>query len=304
MTFPADRPGGPRPAAIRAGCPLARCVPGPSLACALFLSIGRVGAPGADLAAQQLQDNSFLIEEAYNQDRGMVQEINGFARGSGGRDWVYLFTQEWPLGGVRHQLSYSVPIEHHEGFRTTGLGDLLVHYRYQAVGRGSEARLFFAPRLSLLLPTGRPASGRGAGSVGVQTNLPLTLAVTPRLATHWNAGLTLVPSAQDPAGESATTLASNLGASAVWYFRPLINPLVELIWTRQQGVTGPGRTVASSSAFLNPGLRWAVNLPRRVQITVGAAYTIALNRNDDDGVFLYLSFEHPFRRLTSEEAAR
>jgi hypothetical protein len=40
-------------------------------------------------------DNSFLIEEAYNQERGVIQHINSFARLWNSKDWAYTFTQEW-----------------------------------------------------------------------------------------------------------------------------------------------------------------------------------------------------------------
>jgi hypothetical protein len=35
-----------------------------------------------------IQDNSFLIEEAYNQEFGMVQHINTFSRASTSRQWL------------------------------------------------------------------------------------------------------------------------------------------------------------------------------------------------------------------------
>ena len=44
-----------------------------------------------------IMDNSFLIEEAYNQEEGVVQHINTFMRQRHG-DWLYTFTQEWPIG--------------------------------------------------------------------------------------------------------------------------------------------------------------------------------------------------------------
>src|SRR6266508_301550 len=43
-----------------------------------------------------IQDNSFLIEEAYNQEPGVIQHINTFARARGG-GWGYSFTEEWPV---------------------------------------------------------------------------------------------------------------------------------------------------------------------------------------------------------------
>jgi len=47
--------------------------------------------------ARPIEDNSFLIEEAYNQEAGVVQHISTFALQRGTRAWVYAFTQEWPL---------------------------------------------------------------------------------------------------------------------------------------------------------------------------------------------------------------
>jgi hypothetical protein len=271
----------------------------------------RAGAPGllgaaaccccltGRLAAQTpqpLQDNSFLIEEAYNQTPGVVQEISNFARSSGGADWVYTFTQEWPLGGMRHQLSYTVPLEHHADFATTGLGDALLNYRYQALGM-TGGPVYVAPRLSAVLPTGHAASGRGSGAWGLQTNLPVTVEVNPRLSTHWNAGLTLLPSAESVSGAHATTASLNAGASAIWLVRPLFNLMLEAVWIREEDVAGPGATDRHTSAFLNPGFRWGFNFRGGLQIVTGLAYTVSLNDANPDALFLYLSFEHPFRRL-------
>jgi hypothetical protein len=268
---------------------------GVALLVALLLGCG---APGFVAAQEPLQDNSFLIEEAYNQEAGVVQHISTFFRGPGGRDWMYSFTQEWPLGGMRHQFSYTLLLEHHEEFATTGPGDVLINYRYQLVGSTPEARLLVAPRLSLLLPTGNAGVGRGKGAAGVQANIPVTFMVAPSVATHYNAGLTLVPSARNPQGARATAVTPNLGASAVWLLTPLFNPMAELVWFGDRDVVGPGQTVSSNQAFLNPGVRWAFNLPGTLQITVGAAYAIGLTEASTDALFAYLSFEHPFRRET------
>jgi len=112
----------------------------------LFLLLA---SPAAAQELENIADNSFLIEEAYNQEAGVVQHISNFVRDEAGDSWVYVFTQEWPLGGMRHQLSYTVPLVSPEGFGT-GLGDILLNYRYQAVGdgwrRGSRCRCRRAAR--------------------------------------------------------------------------------------------------------------------------------------------------------------
>jgi hypothetical protein len=251
---------------------------------------------GVALGQEPVQDNSFLIEEAYNQEAGVVQHIANLVRGPGGRDWIFSFTQEWPLGGMRHQLGYTLLFQHRTEFATTGFGDALLNYRYQLIGNSSSDRLLMAPRLSLVLPTGSAGVGRGTGSPGLQVNLPVTYVVGPALVTHLNAGFTAVPWTENPTGAQATTVVPNLGASAIWMLTPLFNPMLELVWYGNRDVVGPGRTIAANQTFLNPGARWAFNLPGQLQMTVGAAYTIGLNEGSDDALFAYLSFEHPFRR--------
>src|SRR4029077_18062520 len=60
-----------------------------------------------------IQDNSFLIEEAYNQEAGVVQHISSFARFFDSTDLAYPFTQEWPAPrNPRHQFSYTLAVLH------------------------------------------------------------------------------------------------------------------------------------------------------------------------------------------------
>ena len=250
-------------------------------------------SPASSLAGQ-IQDNSFLIEEAYNQESGVVQHISTLARPSGGESWAYGFTQEWPLGGIRHQLSYTIPVENIEGFGT-GIGDVALNYRHQLLGN-PEAATVFAPRLSLVLPTGDHEEGRGTGAFGLQTNLLLSLVFAPQLVTHWNAGATLTPSAKSLLGEEATTMSFNLGASAIWLLHPSFNLMVEGLWLSRASVAGAGQTVREDSWLLNPGFRGAFNLANDLQIVPGAAYTFDLSGSEEDALFVYLSFEHPFKR--------
>src|SRR6266496_4869235 len=103
-----------------------------------------------------IQDNSFLVEEAYNQERGVVQHISTFSRMWNSKDRIYSFTQEWPgPRNWRHQFSYTLVGMHAGGFAGTGagMGDAIFNYRYQLIGSG-ETRFAFSPRVSLLLPTG------------------------------------------------------------------------------------------------------------------------------------------------------
>ena len=121
-------------------------------------------------------DNSFLIEEAYNQEARVVQHINTFSRTEDGA-WLYTFTQEWPVTGIRHQASYTVPVLHGDG---TGLGDIQLNYRLQAAG-DADAVFALAPRLTAILPTGSSDRLRGTGGVGAQLALPASLHPLPPL---------------------------------------------------------------------------------------------------------------------------
>src|ERR1044071_2201959 len=79
----------------------------------------------ADTASGQpgIQDTSFLMEEAYNQEFGVVQHISGFTRLWDSKDWAYTFTQEWPVpGDPRHQFSYTLPFQHAGDFPESGSG--------------------------------------------------------------------------------------------------------------------------------------------------------------------------------------
>src|SRR3989441_13276519 len=110
-----------------------------------------------------IQDNSFLIEEAYNQNFGVVQHISSFTRFWNSKDWAYIFTQEWPVpGDARHQLSYTLAFLHAGALPSSGvgIGDVALNYRYQLVG-DSNARVAFAPRFSLFFPTGDSTRDRG-----------------------------------------------------------------------------------------------------------------------------------------------
>jgi hypothetical protein len=117
-----------------------------------------------------IQDNSFLVEEAYNQERGVVQHISTFSRMWNSKDWRYSFTQEWPgPRNWRHQFSYTLVGMHAGAFagRGAGLGDTVFNYRYQVAGNG-DSRFAFAPRMSVLLPAAFRGSWNGAA--GVQAN--------------------------------------------------------------------------------------------------------------------------------------
>ena len=245
-----------------------------------------------------IQDNSFLVEEAYNQEPGVVQHISSFTRLWNSKDWAYSFTQEWPVpGAAKHQLSYTVLMTNSGAFGNPGFGDTLLNYRYQVLGNG-DTQVAFAPRLSLIVPTGAARLGRGYGGTGFQTNLPLSVVVNRHFVTHWNAGATIVPNARNEFGDRASTNAYNLAQSTVWLARPNFNVLVETAWTGYESVIGKNATQRQHSLLINPGIRWAHNFKSGLQIVPGVAVPIGVGPSaGEKGLLLYLSFEHPWKAL-------
>ena len=248
--------------------------------------------PAAAPAA--IEDNSFLIEEAYNQEAGVVQHISTFARQRGTRAWAYNFTQEWPLFSQRHQLSYTVPIVSAGPGTGSGIGDVALNYRYQ-LADGTRSGIAVAPRLSLLVATGEERRGRGAGGNGLQVNLPVSVELSPLFVTHWNAGATYTPSAKNALGDKAATRSYNAGGSVIWLARSTFNVMLEAVWARAEEVTGPSQRVPYRLFYVSPGVRGAINFRSGLQIVPGIAVPIGVGPSRGDRqIFFYLSFEHPF----------
>jgi len=140
--------------------------------------------------AKGIQDNSFFIEEAYNQEFGVVQHILNVPINftNGAREIAPSFTQEWPIFSQTHQFSYTIPYVFTEN--DNGIADVQLNYRLQALTE-DEYTPAFAPRFSLVLPTGNEHKGFGTGVVGYQFNLPFSKIVSDRWTLHFNAGMTV-----------------------------------------------------------------------------------------------------------------
>jgi hypothetical protein len=256
----------------------------------------RSAPPSTQPSAEKgpIEDNSFLIEEAYNQEPGVVQHISAFALESGTSAWVYAFTQEWPLFSQRHQLSYTLPIVSTGRGTGSGLGDIALNYRYQ-LADGARSGVAVAPRLSLLVPSGDERKERGAGGVGMQVNVPISVELSRSIVTHWNAGATFTPSARNAIGDKATTRGYNLGASIIWLAQSALNFMLEFAGTSDESVSGPGERARTRSFFISPGLRGAIDLSSGLQIVPGIAVPMGVGPSSGERqLFFYLSFEHPF----------
>jgi len=140
-----------------------------------------------------LEDNSFLLEEAYNQEPHVVQHIFNWVRFEPEGDYVLAFSQEWPLFGQRHQIAYSIPFESLGGpGRGAGFGDFEIQHRYQWLGIDG-GRLAAAPEFTLLLPTGDSGEDHGAGATGSE------------IGHDFENGLQIVPGIAFPIGIGASS---------------------------------------------------------------------------------------------------
>jgi len=265
------------------------------LASSLLPASAHAQAAGAGVPPAPIRDNSFLLEEAYNQEYRVVQHISALVHDQRTGLWSYSFTQEWPVPGMRHQLSYTIPIANEGGPGHRGVGDFALNYRYQLVGMEENARVAVAPRVSLVLPTGSVTRGLGRGASGVQLNIPVSVELTRWLVSHTNAGASLTPRARTALGDRATLREYNVGQSFIWLTRPTFNVMLETTLLGTADVVGPDRTERHVNLFIAPAIRKAFNFRSGLQIVPGLAVPFEFGDQEHDPVLLvYLSFEHPF----------
>jgi hypothetical protein len=217
--------------------------------------------PHEDLLA--IQDNSFLLEEAYNQGPGVVQHIGVAVRDTESDAWAFAFTQEWPIRSLKHQFSYSIP------FGDSELGDIALNYRYQLVG-SAETNLAIAPRFSLILPT-----GEGDNATGVQVGLPISRVLAPRVITHTNLGATWIT-------EQGGHTEWNAGQSVIYAPNSRMQLMLEGTYTRSR---------RENAFVVSPAVRFAFNLANGAQIVPGIGLPIGLGDDDSRAVLFYLSYE-------------
>lgn len=250
---------------------------------ALLIAAVALMLPAHSALAQNepIQDNSFLLQEAYNQPPGVVQHVFTAERHENG-ETLFVFGQEWPLAGMLHQIAFAVPMFCPCGEPgSVGIGDVELGYRHQALGmRGG--RVHIAPELAVTLPTGSERLGRGGGGVGVGFTLPVSVTVLPAVVAHANVGVALEPHT-DGTGARRTRTGWLAGASVVWLALPKLNLLLEGVHERDAGFT------------LAPAVRGAIELGG-VQIVPGLAMPVTFQDGDHDtGWLVYLSVEHAFR---------
>jgi hypothetical protein len=283
-----------------------------ALAALLGAAAARAQTTPATQAGERepMRDNSFFIEEAYNQEAGVAQHIFnwvGLWNHDDGRDreFVFTYTLELPIFSQDHQFSLVLPTldRFEQGdddpmptIDAGGFGDMLVNYRYQLVYE-DDVHPAVAPRAALILPTGDFDHRLGAGTVGYNFNLPISKEVDP-FAFHLNAGYTYVPDLTVPLDSGLESPGRDVhiysfGLSVIWLATLDVNLLLELFAFIEDGIDDVGAPERTTNVLINPGVRYALYTDDRVQWVVGAALPVGLSRDAPDiGVFGYMSIEH------------
>ena len=260
----------------------------------VMLAAGLLLMGASSFAEEAVKDNSFLIEEAYNQDPGVVQFIQTYQYMDPVHEWGYSFTNEIPMGGQTHQFSYVIPVmKTHDavGDDQTQIGDVLLNYRYQLLNTDLIA---IAPRLSLIAPTGDYKKGFGNGVVGVQFNQSVSININDRWTNHWNAGFTFTPDAKNDLGQTASIFGYNFGTSVVYNVTPKTNLLCEFVVNNNEVVTGQDQKGSETTYYIVPGIRSAFQVTEDTEVVPGIGALLGLGPSaveHERGVFLYLSIE-------------
>lgn len=258
-----------------------------------------------------VQDNSFLLEEAYNQDPGVVQHIvtgrlEGDRNAARIRHGEATFTQEWPVRSIRHQLSYTLPFastflrkKAHWETANQGVSDVQLNYRFAALLEDPDMPAV-APRLSITLPLGDEERGLSTGEMGYEAGLPASKE-WGTLAVHANVLMGITPGVDLALADGTTTPKRDLvhyamGASTVLIAHSRIQPLVEVLAEWEDDLDETGAITRTQSTVVSPGLRWGFDT-RGGQLVIGAAAPMGVTEDAPTlAGFLYLSFEHGFQK--------
>ena len=133
--------------------------------------------------------------------------------------------------------------------------------------------------------------------LGYQVNLPLSYVLTRTIVTHYNLGTTFIPGAKSMDNSKYDQTNINYGASVIVLLSNTFNFMFEVAGNTTIVKADNATTQTSSSLFINPGFRYAINCKSGLQIVPGVAFPIGLGSSRGEyGMFAYLSFEHPLWR--------
>ena len=243
----------------------------------------------ANLAwAEAIADNSFLVEEAYNQEPGVVQFINLFTKNEKGRDWKYTFINEIPVGDETHQFSYEIPYSSLEAVDEKGVEDIKLNYRRQFF---ANDKIVTTGRVSATVANGDYKKGFGRGSMGYEASLITSVQISDKWVQHWNLGAGITPDSKSANGDKANNSQYFWAVSNVYLLSDNLNFMLEFAGSQEEETTGPDTAAYVASAVMSPSLRYAFNVGDW-QWVPGIAYPMGVTSNaGENEILVYLSIE-------------
>ena len=259
------------------------------------------------------EDNSFLLEEAINQEKRIMQYSSNFYFDNlRGGNFLYSFNHEIPLGSDLNQISYALTYYLQNssvtGSKGGGLGDLNVSYHRMISDKKAWAMV--VPGLTVIIPTGK--NGFGSGGLGGQLSLLVTKRLSRKIVTHYNLGYTFVSNADfyisNITGSQVVAYEKdlkhkNLGASVIWYQTRKFNWMLEYVSNFFTDIKTDGSESGRHQLTLNPGFRFAID-HNFTQIVPGISAPIIFSNGKYDhvGLFFYLSFEMEYLPFTKPKS--
>jgi hypothetical protein len=250
----------------------------------------------------RIEDNSMFLEEAFNQEKGIIQHINNLVVPSTEEDEMeYSYSEEIHITR-RSQFSFSlhIPIERSIGNTETasGLGDTYFSYRYTIMDKYDPVMII--PRITLIVPTGDAQQSLGDGAWGSQLAVAVTKRLHRKLVTHFNVSYTLLSGAERYFYDESVLVAhrtrnlsqKSIGVSGVYLAGKSINFFVEALATRDEDISSNGKIVAETSFVLNPAFRFGFDIgSAQIVPGFGLPFFFQQDERQSTGLFFYLSLE-------------
>lgn len=251
-----------------------------------------------EIFTKAIEDNSLFLEEAFNQDDRVAQVIQSLVIfNNPTKSYEYLLTNEWPVFGLHHQLSFTLPYTSISGL--SGFGDIMLNYRYQLTHREDWAIL--APRVSAILPTGRIGKGFDSGNFGLQLAMAGSKRLNNSFQLHANLGMTSIFNQRNydisTDNEFRKSVNHFFGGFALNYIASEnINLSLEYFTTYSQIYDTPDIGYHTLETIICPGIRYAINIGE-TQIVPSIAVPFKIDDAEhkwDIGLMFYFSVEFPY----------
>lgn len=241
----------------------------------------------------EIQDNSFLIEEAYNQDPGVYQFINIYQHDFKTGLYYSTLQGEIPLWSREHQFSFSLPARK-TAASVESLGDLSLNYRYQNYNKDGT---MVAQRFGAIVPTGKVNKNTSYNSVGFAWMQAVTFSLSNQFQMHVNLGLNMTPAARTKGYSQREMLTGfTTGVGIVYKHSDKVNFLTEFLYDTQEDFDEKGDTSSNPTITINPGARFDIDLSiEKTQVVPGISFPVTVGNDEvHTGVLFYLSFEPDF----------